>query len=92
MVSWSKSLDAAINTIIYSICWSILGAVIVLIGFIILGKSIFDFTLDSTSIKTDTLQLFVSLLFIVIGSFIPLIGILASFMKTLTELIKEEKA
>ncbi len=91
MVSWDKSMVAAFNVILYSICWGIIGSFIIFMGFGILGNEWMSIPGAFMSGKTpDFAKILIGLIVTVIGYIIVICGFLASFMKFLTELIVEE--
>ncbi len=91
MVAWDKSMVAAFNVILYSICWGIIGTLLIVIGLSMVGSQIVN--IPGAFIKgnePDFAKILIGLIVTVIGYIIVICGFLASFMKFLTELIVEE--
>ena len=75
MVLFTKSMEKALSVIHYTILWSIIGIIIIYVGF---------------NFYKDTKNLIFGVLITFIGIILISLGFLASFIKVNTELILEE--
>ena len=88
MVFWKKSIIAAFNVIGYSIMWRIVGLIIAIIGFSIMGNPM-TFIKKEFSIA-DWILFFTDFILMALGYILIITGLLASFMKVFGEPIAEE--
>lgn len=89
MVSWSKALNASLKIIGYSIIWWIVGGIIMIIGFSMIGNQM-NLPNVLMSGKAPNFASILAGIIIVAIYIIAIIGSLAAFMKVFTELNVEE--
>jgi hypothetical protein len=87
MVSWNRAFRGAAGIVGFSIIWWFIGSLLVAGGFFISGWGI---TSGFFSPSTALLSMVISVILIIMGSIIGLLGTVAAFLKILPEMVAEE--